>query len=142
MERIHATCVDWEGVGILLHGPSGAGKSDLALRLIDAGAHLVADDQVMLAREGGALIARSPEALAGLLEVRGIGIVRLAHRVSARVGVLVELDPSLAIERLPEPAEAELLGVRVASVALSAFEASAPAKLRLVVRGLDLHSGP
>lgn len=141
MERIHATCVDWEGVGILLHGPSGAGKSDLALRLIDAGAHLVADDQVMLAREG-ALIARSPEALAGLLEVRGIGIVRLAHRVSARVGVLVELDPSLAIERLPEPAEAELLGVRVASVALSAFEASAPAKLRLVVRGLDLHSGP
>ncbi len=141
MERIHATCVEWDGVGILLQGPSGAGKSDLALRLIDAGAHLVADDQVVLAREGTVLIARAPEPLAGLLEVRGIGIVRLAHRASARVGVVVDLDPSLAIERLPEPAEVEVLGVRVASVALSAFEASAPAKLRLVVRGLDLHSG-
>ena len=84
---VHATCVAlrppaklsagaWRAV--LLRGPSGAGKSDLALRLIEAGGRLVADDQTRIVRYGEVLIASAPAALAGLLEVRGVGIVKLA----------------------------------------------------------------
>ena len=64
MTLIHATCVEFEGTGVLLRGPSGAGKSDLALRMIDAGWALVADDQVDLAVLGGRLEATPPQALA------------------------------------------------------------------------------
>ncbi len=140
MTLIHATCVEFEGTGVLLRGPSGAGKSDLALRMIDAGWALVADDQVDLAVVGGRLEATPPRALAGLLEVRGIGLVRLPHRDRSFVGLVAELDPAAPIERMPTAGDIEILGVTVALVALRAFEASAPAKLRLVARGLDLHS--
>ena len=57
---VHATCVALDGAGVLLRGPSGSGKSDLALRLIDGGARLVADDQVALSAEAGRLVARAP----------------------------------------------------------------------------------
>src|SRR5690606_32729552 len=73
MATIHATCVALGDTGILLRGRSGSGKSDLALRLIDGGALLVADDRVALSLEGGRVIARPPAALAGYLEVRGVG---------------------------------------------------------------------
>jgi len=62
---------------VLLRGPSGSGKSDLALRLIDDGARLIADDQTHLAKKGHALIATPPPAIAGMIEVRGIGVVKL-----------------------------------------------------------------
>ena len=92
---------------MLLRGPSGAGKSDLALRLIDAGARLVADDQTALVRKGGILIATPPARIAGLIEARGVGIVRLARGqllARAPVALLVDLVPPERIERLPEPA--------------------------------------
>jgi HPr Serine kinase C-terminal domain len=72
---VHGTVVAIDGGGVLLRGPSGRGKSDLALRLIDAGARLVADDQVLLQRSGMQVLARAPAVLAGLLEIRGVGIV-------------------------------------------------------------------
>ncbi|WP_040850329.1 HPr kinase/phosphorylase, partial [Nitrospirillum viridazoti] len=77
MIRVHATCVSVGGAGVLLRGASGSGKSDLALRLVDAGALLVADDQVALAADPTAtlLTATAPERLAGLIEVRGLGIL-------------------------------------------------------------------
>ncbi|MHA1114324.1 MAG: HPr kinase/phosphorylase, partial [Alphaproteobacteria bacterium] len=75
MTLVHATCVSLWGAGILLRGPSGSGKSDLALRLIDGGAVLVADDQVSLELRDGGLFASPPAATAGKLEVRGVGIV-------------------------------------------------------------------
>ena len=77
--QIHASCVAREEAGVLLLGPPGSGKSDLALRLLEHGFMLVADDRVEI--EGG--IARPPPHLAGLLEVRGLGIVRLAHAAEA-----------------------------------------------------------
>jgi len=78
MLRIHGTCVALSGLGVLLRGPSGSGKSDLALRLIDGGAKLVADDQVELALDAaGRVMARAPATLSGLLEVRGIGPAKL-----------------------------------------------------------------
>lgn len=141
MTFVHATCIGlrrgraWAGV--LLRGPSGAGKSDLALRLIDSGARLIADDQTHLERTGRALIATAPPALAGLLEVRGVGIVRLApaqRLARAPLALLVDLVAAERVERLPELARESVLGITLPVVALAAFEASAPAKLRLALR--------
>lgn len=141
----HATCVAlrlrrraWRAV--LLRGPSGAGKSDLALRLIEAGGRLVADDQTRIARSGRTLLAAAPAALAGLIEVRGIGIVKLARGQllsRASLSLLVDLVPIDRIERLPEPAKEDLLGVRLPVLALAPFEASAVAKLRLALTRIE-----
>lgn len=137
---VHATCValkegrNWRGV--LLRGPSGSGKSDLALRVIEAGGRLVADDQTHLARQGNDLIATAPPTLAGLIEARGVGIVRLPKaRLAARapLGLLVDLVPSTKVERLPDPARETLLGIGLRVIALAPFEPSAVTKLRLAL---------
>lgn len=129
MVLIHATCIALDGRGVLLRGAPGAGKSDLALRLIEGGAALVADDQVALAGEGGRLIASPPAAIAGLLEVRGLGIVSMDHVPQCPV----DLARPEAIQRMPEAATVELCGQRIAHAMLAPFEASAPAKLRLAL---------
>ena len=98
MPLVHAACVEWLGAGVLIRGKSGAGKSDLALRLIDAGAALVADDQVLL--ENG--IASAPARLQGLLEVRGLGIVRLPFVEKTAVVLTIDLCSADEIERLPD----------------------------------------
>jgi RNase adaptor protein for sRNA GlmZ degradation len=118
---------------VLLRGPSGAGKSDLALRLIEGGARLVADDQVLLAAEDGRLVARAPAPIAGQIEVRGLGIVSVPTAEAAPVLLMADLVAPDAVERLPEPARETILGVELARVALAPFEASAPAKLRLAL---------
>ncbi|HJZ14329.1 MAG TPA: hypothetical protein VJ251_02575, partial [Stellaceae bacterium] len=74
---VHATAIAIDGRAVLLRGPSGAGKSDLALRLIDGGARLVADDQAELRRAGERVMVRAPAEIAGLIEVRGIGILQV-----------------------------------------------------------------
>ncbi len=121
--QIHATCVARQGRGILLLGPSGAGKSDLALRLIDRGFVLVADDRVEL---DGAL-ASPPASLAGLIEVRGIGIVRLPHE--APVTLAVVLDLAAQPDRLPAARLHAATGVPL--LALDPREVSAPEKAAL-----------
>lgn len=88
--------------GILILGRSGAGKSRLALALIDAGAQLVADDQVLLSAQGGALYARAPRSIAGMIEVRGLGLLTMAYRRLARLVLALDLDLPPA-RRLPEP---------------------------------------
>jgi len=99
--RLHASCAARPGPdgfdAVLLIGPPGAGKSDVALRLIHAGFMLVADDQVMV--EDG--IAAAPPALAGLLEVRGLGIFEFSHVPAAPLRLVVRLGVRSA--RLPEP---------------------------------------
>lgn len=138
---VHATAVAlpappganpaWRGV--LLRGPSGSGKSDLALRLIERGARLVADDQVALAHEAGALHAAAPAPLAGQLEVRGLGIVSLGALDQVRIVLVVDLVAPEAIERLPEPAVAMVAGVALPLLRLAPFTDSATAKVRLAV---------
>lgn len=134
---VHGTCVALGDVGCLLLGPSGSGKSDLALRLMmDHRAKLVADDQVALAAmRGGRLAATPPAALAGLLEVRGLGILRFAHRRRATLGLAVVLVPPEEVERLPNGDEGvEYLGIRLPLLRVAPFEASAPHKVRLAAQ--------
>ena len=146
---VHGTCVAIGAAGVLLTGPSGSGKSDLALRLIDDGAELVADDLTTLsagtagtARTAGAagaaeLVAHAPDRLAGRLEARGLGIIAVPHRDRAALRLVVELAPGAAIERLPDARCVAYLGVEVPAVRLDPFEASAAAKVRAAVGGLE-----
>lgn len=122
------------GLGVLLRGPSGSGKSDLALRLIDAGGRLVADDRTDLAVENGTLVASSPRPIAGRLEVRGVGIVDLPAVAMTRVGLAADLVSPADVERLPEPRHCAYLGIDIPLIALAPFECSAAAKLRAAAR--------
>jgi HPr kinase/phosphorylase len=138
---VHATCVAFRPRGrswraALLRGPSGAGKSDLALRLLEQGARLVADDQTALVRLGKTVVASAPARIAGLIEARGVGIVKLARdQLVARAPVVLLVDLALPerIERLPETAQESLLGVALPVLVLAPFEASASMKLRLAL---------
>ncbi len=146
MESVHATCVAVDGVGVMLRGPSGSGKSDLALRLIDGGAMLVADDQVRLSPgdgdDAGRLVATAPPAIAGIIEIRGLGPMPSPNLPSVPVALLVDMKPGEEIERLPEPAFCTFLGCRLPLIALDPFRASAPAALRFVVAVLRRSDWP
>ena len=135
---VHASCVAIDGFAILLRGPSGSGKSDLALRLIDDDAALVADDQVILEAvvlETGncRLMASAPAVLSGLLEVRHIGIVKCDAIAAAPVRLVVDLAAA-AIERMPPRETSVLLGIDLPRITVNAYEASAPAKVRIALR--------
>jgi serine kinase of HPr protein (carbohydrate metabolism regulator) len=134
MTQIHATCIEVEGVGVLLRGHSGSGKSDLALRLIDGGARLIADDRTDLAVEDGRLVATCPAPLAGRLEVRGVGIGPVPSVARAVVGLVIDLVEPARVERLPVSTQCRIDGIALPVLALVPFEASAPAKLRLAAR--------
>lgn len=134
---IYGTCVALSGLGVLLRGPSGSGKSDLALRLIDGGARLVADDQIELTLDAaGRVMARAPKPLAGLLEVRGIGILPVDAVRASPVGLVVDLAADDRIERLPEVETCLLLDCPIRRVTLAPFHASTPAKVRLAAARL------
>jgi HPr kinase/phosphorylase len=141
MLRIYGTCVALSGLGVLLRGPSGSGKSDLALRLIDGGAKLVADDHVELSLDAaGRVMARVPKPLAGLLEVRGIGILRMDAVRTAPIGLVVDLTPDDQVERLPEIETCVLLDQHIRRLALPPFHCSTPAKVRLAASRLSAGS--
>ena len=135
---VHATAVAIDAGAVLLRGPPGCGKSDLALRLIDGGARLIADDQAALQREEDRVIVRAPAKIAGLIEVRGVGILRLDTFLEAPLALVVDLVPAAQVERLPEPRWETLLGLAVPLIALAPFEASAAAKLRFALRTLAI----
>ncbi len=130
MSFLYATCVEFDGRGILLCGPSGSGKSDLALRLIEAGGTLVADDQVVLEVRDNQLFASAPPSLKGQLEIRGLGIRMFPAADAVPVALVAELVPPGEIERLPETRAMRLNEVAVPSICLYGLEASAVAKIR------------
>lgn len=127
--HLHASCAARPGPdgydAVLILGPSGAGKSDFVLRLIHNGFTLVADDQVLV--EDG--IASSPAALAGLLEVRGLGIFRLPFIPSARLRLVIRLGVQPI--RLPEPESYEALSLPL--VTIDPATPSAPARAALAL---------
>jgi serine kinase of HPr protein (carbohydrate metabolism regulator) len=130
METVHATCIAFDGVGILLRGPSGSGKSDLALRAIADGARLIADDRVALARAGDRVVASAPESLRGLIEIRGLGIMKMASDDRAPLSLVADLEPRAEIARMPERTCCTLMGAEIDWIALAPFEASASVRLR------------
>jgi len=131
---LHATAVQFAGAGILLCGPSGAGKSDLALRLIEAGGQLIADDYTHLHRTAeGRLIAQSPPPLAGRLEVRGLGILSVPHCPQATIDIGFNLVDRTEVERLPDVEWREIAGKNLPFLPLDPFAASAVIKVRLAV---------
>jgi HPr kinase/phosphorylase len=134
MERIRGTCIAVDGRGVLLRGPSGGGKSDLALRLIDGGARLVSDDYTDIENREGRLFASAPPEIRGMLEVRGLGVVRVASEPSVGLDVVIDLAATADTPRMPASDQLELHGVFVPIFRLAPFEASAPAKVRLAVR--------
>lgn len=136
--NIHATCVAIGTRGILLLGLSGTGKSDLALRLIDRGATLVADDRCDISAERDRLICAPPAALAGKIEVRGIGIVERPWVAPMPVVLAVRL--SERYERLPEKGREMIGGIAVPVIKIAPFEQSAAIKVELALGHLiDAH---
>ena len=138
-EIVRGTTVSVGGRGVLLRGRSGCGKSDLALRLIDRGAGLVSDDYTEVRVEGGRLLAAAPSAIAGRIEMRGVGIVELSPATDVPLCLVAELDRP--VERLPEgPSRVDVAGTPLPAVALAALEASAPLKVEAALRlyGLTL----
>jgi serine kinase of HPr protein (carbohydrate metabolism regulator) len=140
MTTHHGTVVEIGGWGVLLRGAPGSGKSSLALRLIDAEgfglgnkplrARLVADDQFLLAKSGPSLVASPPAQLAGLLEIRGLGLVNLPYLPEVSLNLVVELGT--AAPRMPEAHELQtvLEGVVLKRIMLEASDSAALAKIR------------
>ncbi|HEY5047955.1 MAG TPA: hypothetical protein VII49_08060 [Rhizomicrobium sp.] len=150
--NVHASCVmlgragDAFGApqeaGILILGASGSGKSDLALTLIERGAILVADDRVELFQRDGGLWGRPPANLAGLLEVRGVGIVSLAYRPETAIALAISLGAPNLKPRLPESesyAPPQVLELPASAwpplLKLTAYEGSTPAKVAVAAAG-------
>lgn len=130
---IHASAVLVGARAVLIRGPSGAGKSRLTLELIEAArggnirfARLIGDDRVHLERAGGRLLVMPAPALAGLIELRGSGILRLDYEPCAVVGLVVDLDAPDA-ERLPEQQTIEIEGVTLPRLAVVSGAAALPA---------------
>ena len=135
MTLIHGTCVALDEMAVLLRGPPGSGKSDLAMRLLDGGARLIADDQTMVESLAGQLTATAPETIAGKMEVRGVGVLAVEMEKSGILGLVVDLVANPP-ERMPESETTEILGMALPLLRLDPFKASAAAKLRLAVRSL------
>ena len=134
---LHGSCIAFDNQAVLLLGKSGIGKSDLTLRLIDKGAILVSDDQVQLEKNDSTIIATYPPKFKGLIEVRGLGILRVQKNISAPLALVVQLvDNHADIERLPEQAFYELLGVQVPLITIFPFDASSPLKIKMAVAAL------
>ena len=121
-----AARLDGHWRGVLIEGPSGSGKSDLALRSLACGFRLVADDRVELWGCEGALYGRAPAPLAGLMEIRGLGVCPEPALPFCRIALAVSCAQH---ERMPEPAFNDYVGLSVPALSLSALEPSAPAKL-------------
>jgi HPr kinase/phosphorylase len=145
-KTVHGTCVAVGGEGVLILGPPGSGKSSLALRLIDEPGHglsgvrmaaeLVSDDQVVVTRAGGRLLASAPAQIKGKLEIRGLAVVELATLPEAVLSLAVQLRPAAEIERLPGPASFDILGASLPMVEIDGQAASAPSRLRAALNWL------
>lgn len=121
-----AAYLDGHWRGVLIEGESGSGKSDLALRALDLGFRLVADDRVEVWACEGVLYGRAPDVLAGMIEVRGVGVCRERALPFCRIVLAVRCAQH---ERMPEPAFNDYVGLSIPALSLSGLESSAPAKM-------------
>jgi HPr kinase/phosphorylase len=109
-DTVHATCVAFHKRGLLILGPSGSGKSTLGLALMALGAKLIADDRTTLTNKVGTLVAKCPPAIRGLIEARGLGLIRAETQASTKIALVVDLGQT-EMDRLPPFRHTSLCGV-------------------------------
>lgn len=132
-EIFHATTVNVEGEGVFIIGPSGSGKSALALQMMALGALLVADDRTQITNDGTSLRASVPDAIAGQIEARGVGILNVPSAGPTRLSLVVDLGATTEA-RMPDAQTHELMGHRLPC--LRRVEAAHfPAAILFYVRG-------
>jgi len=149
MMVVAGTTIARRGRGVLVRGASGSGKSDLALRALTLPLRLpgegeavtfdfVSDDQTVIRRNGGELCASAPETIAGLIEVRGIGLIAWPHLDDVRLALVADTDRQ-EIERRPEPKDSrcQLLDVALDRIDIRAKENSCVVKLAIALAGLE-----
>ena len=146
----HATALLWGARAVLLRGAAGSGKSRLALELLAEGARrgvrvaLIGDDRVVLEAASGRLIARVAATLAGRIEVRGLGILGLAHEPAGVVGLVVDFVREQP-DRLPDVDAGDLrvtiAGVRLPRLALWIDDSAPLARLLVALDAFGLADG-
>ena len=123
-------CEDFAPAAVLLRGVSGSGKSDLSFRLIEAGGRLICDDQVKLEiRHEKIITADSVESIRGLMEVRGIGLLKFPVSKPTQLRLVVDLVSREEVPRMPEWETEDILGIPVVRLKLYAFDISASLKI-------------
>lgn len=132
--RLHASCVAVEGRGLLILGPSGSGKSALVLTMMAYGARLVSDDQVLISRKEGRLLADAPGNILGLVEARGVGLLRADPLQAVPLALAVDLEHPEP-DRLPRLRYFELLGCKLDLVLGAGNSHLAPALLQYLRSG-------
>lgn len=130
----HGTAVLLKGAGfepaaVLLRGLSGSGKSDLAFRLIEMGGQLICDDQVELEKRQGKIFAGGVPAIEGLLELRGLGLLRYPIAAPSRLRLVIDLVRREDVPRLPDLEATRILGIDIPRLRLHAFDISTPLKI-------------
>lgn len=109
---------------VFIRGASGSGKSDLAFRLMACGAELIGDDQVELEKRQENIFAGAVDTIRGLMEVRGIGLLRYPEAAPAKLRLIVDLVARDAVPRMPQWDDMDIFGVKIPLVKLHAFDAS------------------
>jgi len=145
-ETVHASAVLVGELGVLVRGASGAGKSSLVWELITARpdeARLVADDRVILVAAHGRLVADVPQNIAGLIELRGVGIVSVPHVAPVVVRLVVDLLAAEACPRLPQTGDARvrLAGVDLPRLALPGGIGGGAARLQAAMTAIFPSAG-
>ncbi len=131
---LHASAVAFgPDRGLAIIGPSGAGKSSLALALIAAGAQLLGDDRLHVFARDGALFARAPRAIAGLIEHRAFGIMRLGSLRLARLRLLIDMG-AREHQRLPQADTRLVCGINLPCLRAPVNAASALATFPMAIR--------
>ncbi len=129
--------------GVLIEGPSGAGKSDLALRALELGLRLVADDRTLVFVSRGRLFGRAPAALAGLMEIRGVGVVSAPTLAFAEIVLAARcVSHPDCVERLADRAREPILGIEIPVLDFWPLAPSAPAKLTRALERLGARAQP
>jgi HPr kinase/phosphorylase len=127
---VHGTAIALEDKGVLLIGPSGSGKSDLALRLIDSGATLISDDQIICERRNDEIFLFPHKKINGLIEVRGVGIIKVPYIENVKLKMIVQLINEQP-ERIPVKEEKNFLNLKIKFIKIIGKEASSTAKVKI-----------
>ena len=130
---IHSTAISLNGDGVLIKGPSGSGKTDLALRLIESGGKLISDDQVVVKRKAERLFLSSPKELNGLMQLSGIGIVKVDYVQNIPLELVVKLQPYNVLDPFPINREEFIKDLSIPALNLYSFAVSATSKIKIAL---------